>query len=265
METLQPSILAVGDFQRPDFRAAWSSFASLAGIAYADDSTQAAAMLADGSILPDLIVVAQAYPGQISPAAINTLRRSAPLARVVGLLGSWCEGELRSGRPWPGATRIYWHQWPARWQRELDHFARGECPTWGLPLTASEDDRLLLETPSLPTSPRQGLIAIDAQRQMAQWLAAACQAEGYETLWVRPAQAVQSQGAVAAIFDDADGRGIPRQRLSELAAATPTVALLSFPRREDIDRAEAAGAKVVLSKPLLLADLSWALDRATQG
>ena len=74
-------------------------------------------------------------PGGRSAAA------PGPLARIVGLLGSWCEGEVRSGRPWPGAMRIYWHQWPGRWHAELDRL-RGACPIWGLPLTAGDEDRV---------------------------------------------------------------------------------------------------------------------------
>ena len=70
-------------------------------------------------IAVDVIVVAQAYPGQFSGEALDRLARLAPLARVVVLLGSWCEGEVRSGRPWPGAIRVYWHQWPARCAQEL--------------------------------------------------------------------------------------------------------------------------------------------------
>ena len=50
---------------------------------------------------PDVIVVAQAFPGQFSHQAIDRLRRLAPLARMVGLMGSWCEGEMRTGSPWP--------------------------------------------------------------------------------------------------------------------------------------------------------------------
>jgi CheY-like chemotaxis protein len=52
------------------------------------------------------------------------------------------------------------------------------------------------------------------------------------------------------------------RRLSEiLGPATPIVAIVDFPRVEDRDRAMAAGAAAVLSKPLLLDDLFWQLDQ----
>lgn len=44
----------------------------------------------------------------------------------------------------------------------------------------------------------------------------------------------------------------------------PVIALLDFPRIEDYDRAMAAGAVAVVSKPLHLDDLFWQLDRALE-
>jgi CheY-like chemotaxis protein len=44
----------------------------------------------------------------------------------------------------------------------------------------------------------------------------------------------------------------------------PIVALLNFPRVEDRDRALAAGAAAVLSKPVLVEDLLWQLRQIAQ-
>ena len=75
--------------------------------------------LAEGLPAPHGIVLAQAYPGQFSPVAIDRLRNLAPLARLIAILGSWCEGEPRSGHPLPGVIRIYWHQAAERIRREF--------------------------------------------------------------------------------------------------------------------------------------------------
>ena len=53
-------------------------------------------------------------------------------------------------------------------------------------------------------------------------------------------------------------------------APAPLIALLDFPRIEDVERARSAGAAAVLSKPLQLEDLFWHLERVvaagdTQG
>jgi DNA-binding NarL/FixJ family response regulator len=72
----------------------------------------------------------------------------------------------------------------------------------------------------------------------------------------------------AAIFDGDECRGQERAALEELAAAlgpAPIVALLNFPRVADRDRALAAGAKAVLSKPLLIDDLFWQIERLVEG
>src|SRR3954470_20589101 len=40
---------------------------------------------------PELILVAQSRPDAISSYDLNQLRRAAPLAGIIALLGSWCE------------------------------------------------------------------------------------------------------------------------------------------------------------------------------
>ena len=239
-----------------------SSVDDRCGLVCTPDAEAAAELLADGDFTPDVIVIAQAYPGQFSHAAIDQLRRLAPLARVLGLMGSWCEGEMRSGQPWPAAIRVYWHQWPARCGQELGRLAQGECPAWGLPVTASEEERLLAEADA-PWPPRQGLVAIHARSfDVADMLAAACRGCGYATVWLRPPRPARVAGVAAALFDGSDLRGPEGDQLQQLAAAlrpAPVVALLDFPRVEDRDRAVSLGAAAVLSKPLHLGDLLWHL------
>ena len=51
---------------------------------------------------PALVVIGQTWPGEIGRPQLMRLRQAAPLTRICGLFGSWCEGETRSGQPWPG-------------------------------------------------------------------------------------------------------------------------------------------------------------------
>lgn len=230
------------------------------------DAESAAAALTEGRLSADVIVIAQAYAGEFSAAAVNQWRRLAPLARVVALLGSWCEGEMRTGRPWPGAIRVYWHQWPAQCGRELGRLASGQPSSWALPPTASDEERLLAAAEQ-PLPRRQGLIAIHTLRsEIEGWLSAACRACGYSTVWLRPPRPARVQGASAAIFDGSDGRREELDELKRLVAAmtpAPIIALLDFPRIEDGDRLLAAGVAAVLSKPVQVPDLLWELDRIT--
>jgi hypothetical protein len=139
------SILFLGDPSRPEFQQARASLNTWGVVAEFADADTATAALGKGRVLPDAIVVAEASPGQFSHRAIDGLRRLAPLARILGLMGSWCEGETRSGSPWPAAVRTYWHQWPTRCNRQLRRLALGEACSWALPATATDEERLLTD------------------------------------------------------------------------------------------------------------------------
>jgi len=262
------SVLLVGNTDRPEFRQARASLDASGRVLSTAGAESAAGVLAGGQFVPDVIVIAQAYPGQFSAAQIDRLRRLAPLARLLALLGSWCEGEMRTGQPWPAVIRVYWHEWPPRWHRELERLRQGLCPAWGLPVTATEEERLLASADD-PLPQRQGRIAIRSPWfEMEDWLSAACRSRGYSTVWLQARRAVQVEDATAAIFDGTDGRGPELEQLGRLAAALPRVpilTLLDFPRIEDHDRALAAGAAAVLAKPVLLEDLFWQIDRLLSG
>ena len=117
------SVLLIGDVESAEFRAAlagrdaegYSVEAFLKNeprfeVQTAETIARALSGVASGEFVPDLIVLAQTRPGQFSADEVDRLRRATPSARLSGLLGSWCEGEARSGTPWPGVMRTYWHQ-----------------------------------------------------------------------------------------------------------------------------------------------------------
>ena len=89
---------------------------------------------------------------------------------------------------------------------------------------------------------------------------------GYATVWLRDDQQVRVEGPTAVIWD---GNHCDDEQASALAHVThrfrpaPVIALFHFPRAGDRDRARSAGAATVLSKPFLLDDLFWHLDRLT--
>ncbi len=262
------SILLLGETDRPEFCDIRSTLESLGRVSRINELERAIVVLETGEVIPDVIVIAQSFPQQFSHGDIDRLRRLAPLSRILVLLGSWCEGETRSGQPLPAAIRIYWHQWHARAERELRRLIQRQCPSWGLPVTATEEERLLASAAQTP--PRgQGLVAIHAcVFAMACWLSDACRMCGYSTAWLRPPHYTQVEGAVAAIFDGSDLHGEELDQLRRLTNAlgrAPVVVLLDFPRIEDERRAISAGAAAVLSKPLNLDDLFWQLDEAVGG
>ena len=258
------SILVLGDTDRSEFLDPVSELKSLGGIVVVQDVPSALDLVSRGNVVPDVVVVAQAYPGQFSPDAIDQLRRAAPLARVVGLLGSWCEGETRTGWPWPAAIRVYWHQWRPQCEQELSRIAAGRASTWALPITAGDEERLLAASHQ-PSAVKRGHIAISTPLfDMQDWLQRICRRRGYSTSWLRPHQSVEREQVTAAIFDADECLGKELDALKRLVGAiepAPALALMDFPRVESRDRALAAGARAVLSKPLLVDDLFWQLDR----
>jgi len=262
----QLTLLFVGDPQRAEFREARASLERLGQVVDAPTLAAAQRMLGEGTLAPDVIVVAQAYPGEYTAEALDRLRRLAPLARLLGLLGSWCEGEVRTGKPWPGAIRVYWHQWLPRAERELGQLGEGLGSSWALPLTASEEERFLALAEQ-PLETGWGRIAlVTPQFDMYDWLATACRRSGYATCWLRPPYAPMEEDLVAAIFDTTECQGEELAELRHLAVRLgplPIVALLDFPRVEDRDRALVAGAAAVLSKPVLIDDLYWQLNQVT--
>ncbi len=259
------AILIVGDTDRAEFRDARRELDRWGSVTAAGSIAEAAAALEGSSYAPAVIVIAQAYPGEFPSEAVEQLRRRAPLARFVALLSPWCEGETRSGRPWPGGIRVYWHQWPARAARELARIASGLFSSWSLPATASEEERCLALSGEA-INIRDGLVAvISPHPAMQEWIAAACRRQGFATVPVRPQSEISVGEVVVAIFDGSEAQGVELAELRRWAAAVapaPLIALLDFPRVEDRDRALAAGAAAVLSKPFVLEDLYWQIERS---
>ncbi len=261
--TSPPSILLVGPARRSEFREAASTLSRLGQVAAAGDASEAERLLA-GQLAADLIVVMQSYPGEVAAQAVDRLRHRAPLARGVGLLGSWCEGEMRSGAPWPAAVRVYWHQWSDRCAAELDRIRRGRPAAWSLPPTATEEERLLVESDNLLLA-GVGLIAVGGGSfEVVEWLSDACRGQGYATVRLDPSHPPRIEGVAAGLFDLADAGPDHLAELATFAAQVrpaPVLALMHFPRTQDLRRTARHGAAGVLSKPLQLEDLFGRLAR----
>jgi len=239
-------ILLIGDGERDEFRAAVDDLPRWGRLAGVGNVQAAIARLAAGAAPPDVIVLAQTLPDEFPAEAVERLRRLAPLARVVGLLGSWCEGEMRSGHPWPAAIRVYWHQWFDRAVPQLAALAADEPSVWTLPSTATEEERMLAEWgrsprpaghPDLVTATRPGfapapgrLIAVATpEAAMADWLLDALATVGYAAVWWQPGHPPRVEGIAAGLFDMADCRTSDlrqlasfRREIGAVAADAPT-------------------------------------------
>jgi CheY-like chemotaxis protein len=266
-------ILIIGDTSSDEFRAAVRSLRDH-GAETAIDPSSSLDKIHDG-FAPALIVVVQRWPGEFSHRELNELKHAAPLARIIGLNGSWLEGELRSGKPWPTMLRSYWHQAKARLGRELSLLADGEFGAWRQPATCSEDDRIHSDCPGElrdfdssatvydPTAP---LIAIyTGNRDTATSLADLCAQQRWNTLWLRELPSATPLHATAVLFDvrSSPAADLPTLRAIKTAMPeTPIIALTGFPRIDDVRTLESAGVSAIVSKPFQAADLVWQLEHA---
>ena len=234
----------------------------------------------------DLIVLTQSRPGEHAAADLSALQAAEPLARVWQVLGSWCEGEQRTGRPTRGTLRSYAHQFPTRWRRELLAWSEELCPAWSLPVTTTEEDRRLhdsapsesaeTETDEPVTVPRRSannlcVAVVGCSAALCESLVDSLCVAGYRAIALRdeaspaPASDLRSVKRPAELFHVAavvwDTNAVASANSDRVAAVrtrcggAPLLALIGFPRAEDIAAAHAAGVAAVLSKPLLIDDL----------
>ena len=258
--------LFVGDPSHHEFQEPVAWLSEYCDLAIVRNLGEAAAQLTNGHELPNVIVLAAARPGLCVQRDVVSLLRRAPLARIIGLMGGWCEGELRTGQPWRGVTRVYWHQFVSRMAEELEGInVRGRL---AMPRTFTEWELSNVIVP-LPDVRQRGLAVIRATTlETYEAIAEACQAIGHSTTWVNPRQPAFVSGAAVAIWDI--GLSIERDEteLAEFARQVhpaPVIALIGFPRTSDRQRAAECGATCVVSKPYLLQELWPELTRVTVG
>lgn len=239
-----PTVQLVGEIDHADFRDAIELLRS------------EARLITSTGTLPELIVATQSRPDAICGEQLHRLRRAAPLSGIVALLGSWCEGETRTGRPWLGVHRLYWYEFATWWRRQTMLRAAGRCPDWSRPA-----NQLSPSEPGRPR-PRPGVIVLRTpQRDTADALADVCQHAGYSTAWQSGASPRNYiRGVVAGIWDGGQLNNTEaadlRHFCNQLArSATPILTLLDFPRRDRVDLAREMGAATVLGKPYRNADL----------
>ena len=185
----------------------------------------------DAGDCPTIILLAMSWSGCFSPAEVDSLRRAAPLARIVALLGSWLEGESRTGRPLLGMPRVHWHQW-SRLASEIEKLDRLERSVFSAPVTARDDERWS-NPAELSASPRKvGIIA--RARESALALADICSQNAWNCQWIRDPSQIAPAEIDLILFDSRAGREDEFELISNLKSinsAIPIVVLQGFLRR----------------------------------
>ena len=259
------TILVTGEYWHPDFQ----PFISTLDIPVTMVPIEKIESVKDYKF--DLVLVAQSRRNQISDEDIESLQALFINLPVVALLGSWCEGEPRSGAPWPGVTRVYWHQWEGRYDRFVEQLDHEGITDWHAPRTSSVADQiagLKKAAVNSASGSRMEYIGVSAwTRDQYEMIADSVKHFGWRCGWVeRALWDGATSRLVSAICVDADSwSGDLQNRLKwihdEIPEA-PMVLLLSYPRQDEMDAIRRAGVAEVVSKPFELADLESALKRA---
>lgn len=218
-----------------------------------------------------LVVVASSRRGQFPAERVEQLLERFINVPVIGLAGSWCEGETRSGNPVPGLVRIYWHQWLGQLDKFFEQVRLHGCGTWHLPKIATTADRVLHTASHIPQPHSKGegsLIGISAlTRDRYSMLEDALASNGSHTIWLESVEARDTElFSLTAIC--IEGNSLSEQvciRIEQHQTTfpgTPIILILNFPRQCDVEAAQRLGVRAVVSKPFQLADLQQAIERS---
>lgn len=219
----------------------------------------------------DLVIVAEAFPNQISSTEVEKLQVQFPLTPFVALLGSWCEGETRTGKPWPGVLRIYRHQWQGRFDHFLNQLRQNGAAIWHDPPTSSLADRILrMESAHAVGNNHSKIAGISASRAAPfEMLQDAFQTLAWKAVWLEMSQLKELDAAwVNLLCFDANQIG------DELAAriahwrqrftTAQTIVVANFPRDNEIEFLRKRGVSKIVSKPFELVDLQFAVQSCLQ-
>ena len=257
-------ILLTGDFWHPEFQHIVSSFdvpVTLVPIEKVES-------VSDSKF--DLVVIAQSRRNQFFADDVEKIQAMFSHTPVIGLLGSWCEGETRSGTPFPGVTRIYWHQWQGRYDRFVEQLAESGITSWHEPRTSSVGDQIASNTQAPGESGEIAFVGVSAwTRTKFEMLADAIDNFGWQASWVeRSRWDTEAANSISAICVEADSWcGDLQIRIKWIRSEipnTPIVLILNYPRESELDEIRSAGVSEVVSKPFELTDLRSAIIRSTE-
>ena len=211
-----------------------------------------------------LIVLAEPRRNTIDPTIVANLRATHRGTPIVSLLGSWCEGERRSGTPLEGVIAVCASQFRGRLRRFMDAKDSNDPAIWNEPLTATPADsvRHYRVDGSLADKIRDAEVLVLGE-------SAASTAAIADALKLYGVRAVTSRNADVSLQPDIvcfDIQAINSSTIDEIRSATEAcpqswfIAVCGFPRRQDHVELASLNVRSVVSKPFLHVDLIEAIS-----
>ncbi|MEQ8839115.1 MAG: hypothetical protein RID07_20080, partial [Lacipirellulaceae bacterium] len=150
----------VGDWSAGEFQSLRSEITEFKDLLALESIHDSQRLIEDQNSAPELLLVALPRPGAIAQSDVDALARRSPLTRIVIVAGTWCEGELRTGRPLTGVVRLPWYELPTWWRAAQVALAAGKSPPWSVALDNPLAGREIAE----PTKPalRSGHVIVDS-------------------------------------------------------------------------------------------------------
>ena len=221
----------------------------------------------------ELVVLAQAIPDQFSREEVECLQARFPLTPIVALLGSWCEGEVRTGTPIPGLRRIYWHQWMGQFDAFCYQLQSAGISNLHLPSTATVADQVLrIDAAHQPLKSKLKCVGISAtNRFQFDSLKDALENLGYRCRWIElekeellsdPQQTARFQPICVDTDVINEDVYVRLNWLRDRFPAAKIILITNFPRIDQTDRIKKAGVYQIISKPYHLDDLAYAVNRS---
>jgi len=250
------AVWIVGEWRHAEFGNAVAWLKWRTRCAFFDDAGAAlAGRRSIGSLdVPTAIVLMEARPGAIGRGDVERLHEAAPLARLVALVGAWCEGELRSGRPWRGVVRVPMGAWRFRLERELGLKQGNGSLLSQLPRTMTASERLDINLAELRQCHGRAQI-VTSLRANYEASADTLGRLGIESAWQREPDGRSRRGC-----DCVRRMGTRQATANESGGIGPVrLLLMHFPHCEDLERANREGIAAVVAQPALLTDLAEAI------
>ena len=245
-----PSVLWVGLPHRREFSDIAVSVRDHAKIRFAPDLDHVA-----NDAVPELVILAQSRPGEFLPSEVRELRQTWPKTLFVSLLGSWCEGEQRSGSPLPDVPRVY----VSHWRQRVNPAELGS-------LRASLSNPEAEGLAARPSPPQAPLVAIYAASDSYRDALAdvLCQFE-CKVVSARIETDLRLEGADAVLWEVPSNQECRTGEIRDLRQRhrrASIIGLLTFPREHEAERLRKIGVDHILAQPFPLEDLQKAIFSA---